>query len=34
MFEAVRKNFGEEFYVAVLEADGPEVVDNEDIMLF
>jgi hypothetical protein len=34
MFEAVRKNFGEEFYVAVLEADGPEVVNNEDIMLF
>lgn len=34
MFEAVCKNFGEEFYVAVLEADGLEVVDNEDIMLF
>jgi hypothetical protein len=34
MFEAVRKNFGEEFYVAVLEADGAEVVDSEGIMLF
>jgi hypothetical protein len=34
MFEAVLKNFGEEFYVAVLEADGAEVVDSEGIMLF